>query len=413
MKKKVLDIIPKPKKEPKIFLEKAKKIKFPLLSKNKIIFLNLFFFLILIAIFSFLFSSAKIKIWPQITTQTLQTEVSLDKNFESLNFEKKILPARIFETEESFSQEFPATGKVKKEEKARGIVRIFNNFDRDQILVANTRLRPPTEKFKIPLEENENPWFRTTERVIVPAKGYVDVKVIADSPGEKYNIEPSTFSIPGLIGTPQYTLVYGKSSEPMKGGKIGEVPQIIREDLENAEKTLTKKIENEIIKILEKKVPKEFEILPETLNLEFLEKKSLAQPGEEKEKFVFQIKAKAKIIGFKKEDIKNFALEYILGEISSDKEVLKESLKINWKTKNFDFEAGKVNILLDFSIETYPKLNLGDLKRALAGLSAEEAKVFLERQEGIKEATIQIFPFWVREITKDLKRIEISYPMID
>jgi len=418
MVKKVIDILPKETKEEEkrpegIEIEEKKEVKEKVRKGRKKIFAFLIFIFLIFCIWlPFAISKVKIEIWPKIKTANFQTEISLDKEAQSLDFEKKTLPAQIFNVEDVFSDEFLSTGKSKKEEKAKGVVRIFNNSTFDQILVANTRLQAPLEKFKPPLEKGENPWFRTLEKVIVPAKSYVDVKVIADAPGEKYNIEPSTFSIPGLLGTPQYTLIYGKSFEPMKDGMIREIPKVAKEDIETAEKKLEEKSIEEIKNILKNKTLPEFEFLPEMVKVEILEKKPLAKEGEEKEKFSFQIKAEGKTLAFKKSELEEFLLNFVSKELK-EAEILKNSLSTNLKLKDFDLENGKANLTLEFSVKFYNKIDLEKLKNYLRGKKLEEVKAFLEREENVQKIKIKAFPFWINKIPQNPKKLEILYPLID
>ena len=148
-------------------------------------------------------SKAQIEITPKTEALAFKTKLTVKKDIKNPDFENKIIPGKIFEKEISLSQEFPSTGKATKESRAEGIIRVYNNYRLRQVLIANTRFQPPLEKFKPPLEKDETPWFRTLKRVVIPPKSYVNVKVVADNPGEKYNIEPSKFSVPGLVGTPQ------------------------------------------------------------------------------------------------------------------------------------------------------------------------------------------------------------------
>jgi hypothetical protein len=419
MVKKVVDILPKESKEKKeieeIKIEERKKeVKEKVKKGKKTFFIFLISAVLIFGIWlSFAISKVKIEIWPRIKTLSFQEEISLDKDIQGFNLDKKVLQAQILSAEDSFSDEFLATGKTKKEEKAQGVVRIFNNYTSDQVLVQNTRLQAPLEKFKPPLEKGENPWFRTLEKVIVPAKGYVDVKVIADAPGEKYNIEPSNFSIPGLLGTPQYTLIYGKSFEPMKGGMIKEISKITKEDIETAGKKLEERSIEEMKNILKNKAIPELEFLPELVKVEILDRKPLAKEGEEKEKFSFQIKAKGTILTFKKSEIKDLLLNLATLQLKKDAEILKESLDYNLKVKDFDLEKGKAILSVECSVKFYDKIDLEKLKNSLSGRSLEEVKSFLEKEENIQKIKIKAFPFWVNKIPQNLKKLEISYPLID
>jgi len=58
----------------------------------------------------------------------------------------------------------------------------------------------PLEKFQPPLEGAESPWFLIVETVTLAPKSSAVVDVVAAAPGEKYNIEPSTFPFPDWRG---------------------------------------------------------------------------------------------------------------------------------------------------------------------------------------------------------------------
>lgn len=415
MVKKIFDISP-PKELKK---EKYKEISFEekphldispskRLPFKKALILILLVLIIIIGAVHFSFSQVEVEIWPETEIVKFETKLRVEKGLNRINFADKIIPGVIFEEEKTFSEEFSATGKKLLEKKAEGIVRIFNDSQKDQVLIAQTRLQAPLEKFQPSLEKGENPWFRTTERVLIPAKSYKDVKVVADAPGEKYNIEPSTFSIPGLAGTAQYTFVYGKSFEPMKGGMKGERLEVSQEDLKKAEEILKEKTNREMKDVLKNKIPAEFIVIEEAFKTEILGTSSLAQPGAELEKFSFQIKAKTKTLSFKKEDLENFSKEFIISQISSDKKIDQKSLNIKYSSENIDLEKGKIVLSLGLEAKIYSDINEDSLKRALVSKSLTEIQFFLQNQPGIKQTKVRLWPFWIKKVPDDLEKIKIK-----
>ncbi|GAI28904.1 unnamed protein product, partial [marine sediment metagenome] len=241
MAKKIFDILP-----PKEF-EKKKVEEFPLEKeyqpqfkkpefkiKKSSFFIP--FVLILIGIFCYLtLSKAEIEIWPESEVLTFETKLTIDKTAENVDFSNKVILGKIFEAEKTITEEFSSSGTVLKEKKAEGVIRVYNAYSTSpQVLIARTRFvsdggklfRTPT-KITIPGGHYENGKF-------VP--GYLDVQVKADQPGLEYNIDPSTFSIPGFAGTARYTKFYGKSFQAMTGGFSEEVPQVTQEDLDQAQK---------------------------------------------------------------------------------------------------------------------------------------------------------------------------------
>jgi len=414
MAKKVFDILPPKelgKKKVKGFLLE-KKPEFKLspprsrLGKN-LILISLVLIIAGITAF-FTLSRAEIEIWPETEVMTFETKLTVDKRVESINFLANLIPGISFEEEKTFSQEFSATGKKLIEKKAEGVIRIFNDSRQEQILVAQTRFQPPLEKFRPSLETEENPWFRITERTVVPAQSYKDVKAVADAPGEKYNIEPSTFSVPGLAGSPQYTFVYAKSFESMKGGLKKEVSEVTQEDLKAAEELLKEKAAQEAGDVLRDRIPPDFILLEKTAKTEILETFSLARAGAELEKFTFQVKAGAKIISFKKEDLENFSKEFIISKIPADKKIDQKSLKIDYLPETINLEAGKIVLSLNLEAKIYSDIDRVSLKQGLSGKSLAETQFFLQNQPEIDRAKVKLWPFWVKTVPENMEKIRIG-----
>ncbi|MDP3799989.1 MAG: trypsin-like peptidase domain-containing protein, partial [bacterium] len=97
-------------------------------------------------------------------------------------------------------------------QKARGLVTVFNLNSTPQIIITSTRITPPAGLI-----------FRVDKTIVVPSAqvtsvglvpGQREVSITADKIGSEYKIGPSTFSVPGLIGSDRYDKVYAKSSQP-------------------------------------------------------------------------------------------------------------------------------------------------------------------------------------------------------
>ncbi|KPJ73024.1 hypothetical protein AMJ48_02675 [Parcubacteria bacterium DG_74_1] len=414
MVKKVFDISPPKKLEKKKverFIPEKKpefKISPPRSRMGKKLILIPLVLVIVGVIAYFSLSRAEIEICPETEIKIFETRLTVDKNITNIDFSAGSIPGVVFEETKTFPQEFPSSGEKSTEKRAEGVIRIFNDYQNDQILVAQTRFQAPLEKFKPSLEEDEEPWFKTVERVVVPAKGYIDVRVVADAPGEKYNIEPSTFSVPGLAGTPQYTLVYGKSSEAMSGGSEKDVFEVTQEDLEGAEKVLIEKATEETKNTLKGKVPEEFVTLEEGFKTEILEAFSLTEAGTELEKFTFQVKARTKTLFFKEEDLENFSKEFIATEIATDKNFDQETLKIEYSPEAIDLEGGEIMLSLKLKAKIYSVVDETSLRQALAGKSLTETQFFLQNQPEVIRAEVKLWPFWVQRVPENFDKIKIT-----
>ena len=358
------------------------------------LFIAGFFFL------HFVWAKVNIEIWPRTEILNLNEQLTVDVKGEQLDFVSKVIPGKIFESEKLASQQFNSAGKVLKENNAQGIIRVYNNYSLSQTLVANTRFQPPLEKVL---------YFRTTRKIVIPSKSYVDIEVIADRPGEEYNIEPTTFSTPGLVGLPQYYSVYGKSFSQMTGGFKGQVSQIKQEDLDAAKKSLLEKIKKETRDSLMKESSKEYIFLDEGMSQAVLEASSSVPAGTEAESFNFNLRINSKAIGFEKSNLDDFVKELVKSKIqNTDKKGEEQSLKIDYSVKEADIPAGKIILNLKISAKVYSDINQETLKKALFGKSVKESQLLLESQPAITRTKLNVFPFWLKIIPENEDKIKIK-----
>ena len=98
--------------------------------------------------------------------------------------------------------------------------------------------------------------------------------------GEKYNIDPSVFSVPGLVGTAQYTYVYAESYEKFQGGSTGSAPTVTQVDLDNAKTAIDELAKSEMEKKLAAQVPQGYILAENTKKTEFGEADIQAKVGD-------------------------------------------------------------------------------------------------------------------------------------
>lgn len=387
MPKKIFDIFPP---------GRSKEVLKPKVSLKKPILKISLIFLLFLAGFFIIFElpRAEIEIWPKTEILNFSEEIKADSKAKETSPLEKIIPAKILEEETIISQEFPASGK--KEKKAEGTIRVYNHYHLPVTLRAGTRFQPPLEEII---------YFLSPTRIFIPAKGYLDIKVVAQYPGEKYNIKPSKFSVPGLAGTELFYYIHGESFAPMKGG--GVVPKITKEDLEKAEKLLIEKALEEGKIVLTNKIPPDFVLIDKALSQEIIAARSTNQAGEEVEAFNFQVKVKSQVITFQKSDLENLVKELINLRIGPTKKFQEESLKINFSLKSIDPKLGEIILDLAISVKIYPDIKEAVLKEALKGKSLEETKILLGNQPEIIKSQINLWPFWVTKVPEDPQRIKI------
>ncbi|MFH1841505.1 MAG: hypothetical protein ABH800_01970 [Candidatus Nealsonbacteria bacterium] len=425
-KRKIFDI--NPPKEKEYYIEKELEQKEPYLKEEakpapvkkqrakrnfslnkKLIFVAVFLFLVGCLSYFFIKPKAELAVWPEQEVLSFDAQLTVDSSINETDFKSGIVPGEIVRKEKTVSQEFSSTGIKSKAEKAHGTIRVYNAYSTySQVLVATTRFVSDDGKL-----------FRIAERVVIPGgyyeggklvPGTVDIEVFADQSGEEYNIGPSTFSIPGFAGTPKYTAFYAKSSESMEGGSKAEIPEVSAGDLKTAEEILTEKALKESRESLIYSISSlDRIVLDETIIEKIIEVLPLAKEGQAADRFLFQVKAETKALVFNKEDLEEFAKNYILSQISfPEQDLYEKSLVVNYSLNDVNLDGNKAVLDIEMSVKIYSTVDQNSVKDKVKNKTEEEIAASLADYPEIEKAQIKLWPFWVKRSPSDKERIEVS-----
>lgn len=428
MNKRIVDIyIPKDKKEPEaievpdpedIFeptpkSEKREKVKFsfPLFNKTKLFWgLGMIVF-ILVILFLFSLSRAEVTYWPETEEVKVTTTLTIDVSLDNINITNRQIPGFIFEKEKTVTDNFIATGKATKEGKARGTITVYNEFSTNsQILIATTRFI-----------STEGKLFRTPTRVVIPGGHYEGskfiagekkIEVVADETGPEYNIEASTFSIPGFAGTARYTKFYAKSFQPMVGGFLSGSSLITEEDIENAKEIVTNKAEKEVEQLLliglETEEMQKYISIDKAISIELEESLPLAVAGQEAENFNYRAKAVSQALIFRKSDLDDFVDQFLLTKIKEGNKIYEESLEVNYIQESINLTTGKIILSLSITAKAYKEVDEDNIRRLVSGKSLTGSKIIVENQRGVVKTEVDFWPFWVKKAPQAEDKIEVE-----
>lgn len=154
------------------------------------------------------FTDAKVSITPAAASSTVSTTLTATPGTGDLPYE-------IVVVEKTASQSVPAESTETVNDPASGKITIYNAQNTPQTLIKNTRFQTPAGLI-----------FRIHDSVSIPggsvsSPGSKEVMAYADAGGDSYNIDATTFTIPGLKGSKSFDLVTAKASGPMTGGFSG------------------------------------------------------------------------------------------------------------------------------------------------------------------------------------------------
>jgi hypothetical protein len=306
------------------------------------------------------------------------TEPQANEDVPGALFEETIEESRVFEVKGE-GEEVPAN--------AHGIVTIINDSSSDQPLIATTRL----------LSE-EGILFRIVDGVTVPAGGSIQVDAAADVPGREGEIPATKFTVPGLAVSKQAE-IYATSDQAMIGGIVIRAVAT-QEMLDSAQGDLVKQIEVDLD-------TKWREGLSEALDgviisQETIEKRSDTEPGTEVGSFTISTIVKNTGVYYDRDRLKRIA-EIQLRDHVPEGQVLS---KANFDGMIIDLDqanltTGTARLRIRIEGTSVLKATSDVLERGnLIGLTAGEAEAYLEEQETIKNAVVELSPFWVRRVPR-------------
>jgi hypothetical protein len=374
---------------------------------NKVFFIFIALALVVAGLVAYLaLPKTEIIISPKTETVTFDLQVIGSKDVSQIDPVLNKIPIQLIRVEKSLSKEFPATGEKELNEKARGIITVYNEYSSSpQTLVATTRFLSTDGKL-----------FRTTKTIIVPGAkveeakivpSTIDVEVVADQPGAEYNIGPSEFTIPGFKGTAKYIGFYGRSKAPMTGGFTGKVKVVSAEDLEKAEEVVTEELKTRAQQALQEQMPTDLKLIEGALIEKITETSS--SPGEEAEAehFVFEATIVAQALLFNEADLDNLVDLNLTSLVAENKVPLSETQQIAWEKPVIDWDKEEVSLTLHIQEEVAWQIDIQALKENLAGQTEVEVRKYLASRPEIQRAKVTFWPFWVKRVPIQLSQIKI------
>jgi len=415
MQDKVIDILPPEESNQEKRLEKHIEIKKKKGHRFFVVILVLLALSFSVVFFSTAYSSLNIKLQIAQREVSIQDEIEADVSQLSVDFDKKIIPARIFKSEKKAVKTFKSTGEKEEQGRAEGFIRIYNNSRSGSVaLRANTRF----------LSSKGAKIFTIQDKVVIPparvengktVAGFVDAKVVAQNPGPDYNIGPSKFSVPGLVGTNYYYTIWAESKSDMKGGFANKISIVSQNDLDNAKNKLQEELREEAISQIKNALASKFIVPKEAFsvdNFQFSCNKDVGEPAAE---FECSGDLLMKGIGFKLSDIKDLASYLIKSNYKSLSEKLREeTVALDYYPKTILLKQGKVILSLSAKGDLYKAIEKEILLSQIIGKESSQIERAILKScpqaEGVK---LEFRPFWVKKAPKNPERIKIQPEFAD
>lgn len=359
-----------------------------------------------------LLPKASIKIYTKNKTTTLDNEIKGDKKISQIDFSNDSIPASEIVAEEEISQSFKSSGaKSISNQKAKGKITIYNEYSSaPQNLVATTRFLSEDGKL-----------FRLSSGVTIPGTekvgeeskpGVIEADVVADEAGENYNIEPSSFTIPGFkdSGNEKYTKFYAKSTSAMIGGGKGneEISVITQSDVDNAKNKALSDLNSKLKENLKQQAGDGVVIPDEAINYEDTQYSISNSVGEMSDNFSLTLKSKARALAVNENDIKNMISVEAIKKIEADNSE-SSSVSLEFGKTDANFSAGEIIMRIHATVKIGPKIDLDNLKKGILGKNEDQLKAYLSSYQDIEKVVVDYWPpFITGKIPMYGKRVDVS-----
>jgi hypothetical protein len=297
---------------------------------------------------------------------------------------------------------FSASGEEFASETISGRVKIINNYNKNQALVATTRILSPDNKL-----------FRIKDAVNVPAGGEVWADIYVEKPSRDLAINPTTFTIPGLWAGLQ-DKIYAKS----------ETAFVFAEDN-------TKYVKASDISLAEKEIGDEFstkmtaeiETARKAANVDgrsekvavYLPEQAMSiSDGAKIDDRVASFSAKAsgtvRVVFFSKAEVEKLALNKLNLLIPDGKKLLEfDPNNIVYSFESYDEESGAATIKVTFSGKMVLKGGEEVFDKAsLVNLNSEQIKTYLRDQPDVNSFELKFYPSFVKRAPRLVDRIQIN-----
>lgn len=361
------------------------------------------FVLAVIAI-SYVMRGAEVTVTPKTHTSTINADI-----LATPEPQENTLVYEILTLETEGERQVKASGTEQVESLAEGVITIYNEQSSDPVrLITNTRFAAPDGKIFRIKEPAIVPGYSTENGEIVP--GSITADVFADEVGDDYNLQPSSFTIPGFEGEPEYETVYAESAEDFTGGFNGERFIIAEEELETGRQALRTELRNTLLERVESEKPAGFALFMDTLSFTYesqpavsygedlatlKEKAVLRVPVFEQQEFAAYV-AEATVPNYDEaqvriDDYSKLQMQYITNDDSASDISQHDELALKL--------TGKPTLVWEYDTEL--------LKAELASQKKSDIDSVLENFASITEAKAVVRPFWRTSFPVQIEEIEV------
>lgn len=348
----------------------------------------------MVVLLSTFFASTTVWVRPRFEDLAIREDlvVTIDAAAAEARIEDRVIPGEILTFTKRVEDAFPATGKKIVNERARGRVKIFNQFNSvPQRLIANTRFASDRGVIYRLVSAVTVPGAKIQEGKVVSQ--FVEGDLVADRSGAQANITGSiTLHIPAYAGTSKYDGFFAIAERGFSGGFQGEANVAQKSDLAAAENAITKRVYESLQDDVQKKVPPGFRTIDALRQIE-ITKIEAPPEGSLGETFGLAAEATARVFIFR--DMELLAVyQSAISPLTGVREFSKGVDALSLRAREVDFIKGRALLMGEGVLKSKLVVQPGALKSVLKGRTRQEMDRTLNAMPEISRSRFELFPPW-------------------
>lgn len=348
--------------------------------------------------------SASVVVFAKSQTVARDLDVMADVNNQTPDSAKLAIPAVAVDENQTIVDTFQTNGKKELGSKAEGRVTLYNLTGSPMALKASTTTLKVGDKTYYFKEDQAN------VRALTSASNDTNATVadiVAAEGGESFNVPAGTrVEISNQAFGSQPQRLYAKTVTQVVGGNSRFVSAISKEDLENAQKELTKRVVDGINANLAGSNAKLVEGAYNISVTSFIADKA---EGTESQSFAAELRVVVTGLAFDEAGLKSMIRQRLLTSLGAGKslqEVEKDS--VIYRIKNLDVQNGLMQLAIHYESNAKPNIQPNDLKNKLTAKSKQEASDLILSNPDIDRVEITVQPVWQSSLPRFAGKINLE-----
>jgi len=321
-----------------------------------------------------------------------------------------VVPLKVVQKQDSVTLSYDSTGSADSAgKKAQGSVVIYNAFSTSsQTLIATTRIQTSDGKI-----------FHLAKTITVPGMsgsgadtkpGAIEADVTADQPGDAYNIDPTTFTIPGFQGSPKFSTFSAKSTSPMTGGvsDAGAPRAVSDKDITDAKDKTEQALKDKLAGEIAAGAAQGDVVLPQAENMVVSQSAAQAKSGDVADSFSYAASGTMTALVFASNDVSTTIATLANKNIDTTKFNPAKIAAPSYSNAVADFNAQTLSANVDVQTTLVPLVDANAFKKAILGKDESQIKQIVGQTSGIKNVNIDFFPPFISQVPKFSQRVTVS-----